>query len=87
MSEDEGAPALRPYIFHAMATPITRTGIEKEDASSTKLRDHEIIEQGKEASQSSDQSYSTAFTDEELVIEKKLRMKLDLTIMPLMVWT
>ncbi|CAI4220267.1 unnamed protein product [Parascedosporium putredinis] len=32
-------------------------------------------------------THATALTEEELVVEKKLRRKLDLMIMPLMIWT
>lgn len=70
-----------------MANHITKSGADEELVSSGKLHDHNVIESSKDASQNSEMLHNAAFTEEELVLEKKLRRKLDLIIMPLMVWT
>lgn len=56
-----------------------------DEVASTKVHDHDLLG-SKEASESGP-DHTVALTEEELVLEKKLRWKIDLMIMPLMIWT
>lgn len=67
-----------------MATPQAD---REANAASTKVHDHDLLDSTKEASESAEQTSAAALTDEELVLEKKLRLRIDLVIMPLIVWT
>ena len=60
-----------------------------EEVGTPKVHDNDIpsLGAGKEAGETTGHSHAVAFTEEELVVEKKLRRKLDLVIMPLMIWT
>lgn len=69
-----------------MAAPVIKTSNDEEVAS-TKVHDHDILESTKEAGESAGQTHSISLTEDELALEKKLRWKIDLMIMPLMVWT
>lgn len=61
---------------------------DREDVASTKIvHDHDIVGSSKEALESAEQAHMIGFNDEELILEKKLRVKIDIMIMPLMVWT
>lgn len=52
-----------------------------------KVHDHDIIGSDEGVGETTEQAHQTAFSEEELVLERKLRVKLDLIIMPLMIWT
>lgn len=69
-----------------MTSSDTKTG-KDEEITSTKVHDHDILGSTKDASESAEQSHLIALTEDELALEKKLRWKIDLMIMPLIIWT
>lgn len=69
-----------------MAFPTNTTNAD-EHAISAKAHVDNLAEPYREASQSSGQMSSFGLTEDELALEKKLRWKIDLMIMPLIVWT
>lgn len=69
-----------------MAAPVVKTGSD-EEVSSAEVHGNDVRGSTKGASESAEQIHSVALTEEELVLEKKLRWKIDLMIMPLMIWT
>lgn len=79
-------PRLSDSIDLAMADSVTKD--RNENVASTKIvQDHDIISSSKEELDSVERAHMVGFNDDELILEKKLRVKIDLMIMPLMVWT
>lgn len=69
-----------------MVDSVTKSG--NDDAASTKIvHDHDIIGSSKEAHESAENAHVIGFNEQELILEKKLRWKIDLMIMPLLIWT
>lgn len=69
-----------------MAFPTNMANAD-EHAISAKARVDNLAGPYRKASQSSGQMSSLGLTEDELALEKKLRWKIDLMIMPLIVWT
>lgn len=69
-----------------MTIPINQPGNDREIVSA-KACNHDILASSPKSSEHAEQDYSLALTEEELALEKKIRRKLDLMIMPLMIWT
>ena len=68
-----------------MAFPLTKTSHDETPSIPANTDANRMP--AKDCSDVSEQTHATALTEEELVVEKKLRRKLDLMIMPLMIWT
>lgn len=69
-----------------MTAPFKKSSSD-EEVGSTRVHDHETLGSCKEGGESAANDLTTPLTEEELALEKKLRFKLDITIMPLMIWT
>ena len=67
-----------------MAASDSKTG---GDDVPSKIHDHDIVGYTEEANKNSGHAHSVPLTDEEIAAERKLRWKIDLMIMPLIVWT
>ncbi|KAI8218255.1 COPII coat assembly protein sec16, partial [Colletotrichum sp. SAR 10_86] len=84
-------PPSRPATSMSNASSIddllSAAGPRKPGAKKAKKGGRYVDVMAKEASQSSGQMSSFGLTEDELALEKKLRWKIDLMIMPLIVWT
>lgn len=69
-----------------MVSSVTKTR-DDEVASAQVVHDHDTIGSSKEALDTAEQAHAIAFNERELALEKKLRWKIDIMIMPLIVWT
>lgn len=60
-----------------------------DEVAPAKVYDHDLLpsQNAKEPGDDAEHAHILPLTEEELVIERKLRRKLDLMIMPLMIWT
>ncbi|KAI9899850.1 hypothetical protein N3K66_004112 [Trichothecium roseum] len=67
-----------------MSSPVPESGNANNQSI---IHDHDIIGDAKEPRGSEEQAQVVGLTDTELALEKKLRWKIDLMIMPLIVWT
>ncbi|KAI8304457.1 COPII coat assembly protein sec16 [Colletotrichum sp. SAR11_59] len=84
-------PPSRPATSMSNASSIddllSAAGPRKPGAKKAKKGGRYVDVMAKEVSQSSGQMSSFGLTEDELALEKKLRWKIDLMIMPLIVWT
>ena len=67
-----------------MATPDSKAG---NDDVPSKAYDHDIMGYTEETRENSGQTHLIPLTEDEIAAERKLRWKIDLMIMPLIVWT
>lgn len=67
-----------------MAAPDSKSG---SDGVPSKIHDHDIVGYTEEARGDSGHAHSIPLTEDEIAAERKLRWKIDLMIMPLIVWT
>lgn len=67
-----------------MSSPVAESDNANNQAA---VHDHDILGDAKEPRGSEERAQVVGLTDTELALEKKLRWKIDLMIMPLIVWT